>query len=67
MNVLQNIVESIGKQQLLPNKIHILVDKVLQKDEYNFMQYKFLKILGEDNVEKLNIISNINSDFIPLK
>lgn len=67
LNVLQNIVESIGKQQLLPNKIHILVDKVLQKDEYNFMQYKFLKILGEDNVEKLNIISNINSDFIPLK
>lgn len=64
---LESIINCILKQTILPNKIFILIDKVLSKSEFWFYNYRLLKLIGEKNSSLLNIVSNLNSDFIPTR
>ena len=62
---LKNIIESISIQNQLPEKVHIIIDKFIWKDEYNVMMYFLLKNIDEEKKQLFNIVSNINSQLNP--
>lgn len=61
------ILKSIDTQTKFPDKIIILIDKYIDNTEYGELKYVLQKDLNQIVVNRLHIVSNINTDFVPWK
>ena len=62
---LQGIVKSISLQSNLPDKVFIVIDKFLSKDEFDVLKYFISKWLSDKFVSSLVFVSNLNYNFLP--
>ncbi|UFX83019.1 glycosyltransferase family 2 protein [Candidatus Absconditicoccus praedator] len=65
IGTLQKIVESIVNSNVLPSKVHIIIDKFIGKDEYDIILYFIFKKIEEEKKQIFNIITNLNSNLCP--
>ncbi|MBS8121624.1 glycosyltransferase family 2 protein [Candidatus Vampirococcus lugosii] len=62
---LQDIIESISKQDILAQKVYIIIDKFLSKDEFNVSKYFLSKNIDNNIFGRIELVSNINYNFCP--
>lgn len=62
---LQDIIESISKQDILAQKVYIIIDKFLSKDEFNVSKYFLSKNIDNNIFWRIELVSNINYNFCP--
>lgn len=64
---LEKILKSIVWQSFLPSKIYIIIDKLLEKTEFEELKYFLSKWELNQLSGLIQLITNLNSDFIPNK
>ncbi|USN54522.1 MAG: glycosyltransferase family 2 protein [Candidatus Peribacteria bacterium] len=65
MSKLQPLMASITSQTFVPDRVVFLLHKQVTRDEVDLLRYFLTKELDEEWVERILIISHLNSDYEP--
>ena len=62
---LQPLLECISQQSLQPDRVLVLIHKVLQKEELEHLQYFLQRAVHPELAQKIFIISNLTAEYEP--
>ncbi len=62
ISTLKNICSCISEQSVLPDNVHVIIDKFISKDEFDVLKYFLTKDLNKD---LFNFVCNLNYNFCP--